>query len=83
MWDATNHQVRLYVSTDGAAFTAVIASHSSVPASTGVLAVGRDKVGTGYRLFHGEIYHPTAVQGVLSSTQMANLGLGDEPPSQL
>jgi len=82
-WDAINHQVRLYVSSDGSASTPVIASHASVPASTGVVAVGRDKVGTAYRYFNGEIYHPAVLPGVLSSTQLASLGQSDQPPSAL
>lgn len=73
-WDATNHQLRLYVSTDGSAATPVVVSHESVPASTGPIAVGRDKIGTAYRYFNGQIYNPTAIQGLLSSLQIGALG---------
>jgi hypothetical protein len=82
-WDAINQQARIYVSTDGSASTPVIASHASVPASPVTVAVGRDKVGSAYRYFNGEIYHPAVVPGILTSSQVSLLGQSDQPPSSL
>jgi hypothetical protein len=82
-WDAVNHQVRLYNSGGGSASAPVVESQHSMPASTGAVFVGRDKVGTAYRFFNGQIYHPTVLQGDLSSTQILDLGHSDQPPAAL
>jgi hypothetical protein len=82
-WDAVNHQVRLYLTTGGSASTPVVESQDSVPASTGPVTVGRDKKGTNFRYFNGQIYHPAVLQGDLTSNQIRNLGQFDQPPNTL
>lgn len=74
VFDALNHQLRLYVSSDGATYTPTVQAFEKVTASTGPFYVGRDKVGTNYRYWNGQVADPFAFQGVISVTTFEYLG---------
>lgn len=83
VWDATNQQMRLYVSTDGSASTPAIGSHAAAWKSTGALYVGRDKVGASLRYWNGMVADPMVFPGAADSVQIARMGTSHIVPAGL
>jgi hypothetical protein len=85
VWDATNQQLRLYVSTDGSASTPVIGSHAAAwkPVIPQPLYVGRDKIGASLRYWNGMVADPMVFPGVADSVQIAQMGASHIVPAGL
>ncbi len=83
VWDAVNHQLRVYVSPDGSGTTPSTGSHQAAWKATGPLYVGRDKIGSALRYWSGSIANPFVVPGVLDGTQIGHLGAELRGPGSL
>ena len=87
VWDATNGQMRLYVSDDGSGSTPVIVSHVASWKSLGALRVGRDTVGVGTaqysQYWNGMIADPMVYPGVPDLTQIKKMGQDHTVPAGL
>jgi len=82
-WDAINHQIRIYASTDGSASTPAVAYHPSTPASNGPVSFGLGHAAGHVRPWRGSIASPFVFQGVMSSSLFTYLGKKSIPPSQV
>jgi len=70
-WDATNHQMRLYVSdTTGTTNTPAVGYHSSSWNATVKARVGADRIGSTQRYFKGMVCDPFIDSGVLDGNQL-------------
>jgi Concanavalin A-like lectin/glucanases superfamily len=86
VYDAINHEARLYVSTDGSAATPAIgyARDQSGLSAAGPLTVGRAlSAGARGNYWQGDILNPAIFQGVANSDQIAKLGQSFTAPSAI
>jgi hypothetical protein len=80
IWDDLNQELRLYVSSSGDASTPFIAFHTPLWLASTKVVAGRLLRGATFQYWHGEIYDPAVVPGVLSTLQITQLGADNKSP---
>jgi len=81
-YEADDNMLLLYTSSSGQVGTPTIATQTQHVASSGPVTIGRDKLGTSYRFWSGEILDPVVAQGIAAKDQLSQLG-GLTAPSAL
>jgi hypothetical protein len=76
---AADHEILIRTSTTDAVGPPAVASHVSMPASSGAFTVGLDRIGSANRYWSGKILDPVALPSIADDGQLQDLADGITP----